>query len=67
MVKKALKKLIVVRVKKMCDKSVYDDECNCNCHTNKDVMHCQPCCYTCGICKKNIKKYDFKNHTENCK
>lgn len=30
-------------------------ECRCDCHTNKNVKHCMPCCERCPHCKKNFK------------
>lgn len=43
------------------------DECDCDCHRNKDIMHCVPCCIKCPICKKNIRTHSFRRHLEDCR
>lgn len=43
------------------------DICYCECHTNKCVMHCMPCCSECPNCHQRIKTYLYKEHIEQCK
>lgn len=43
------------------------DECNCECHHNRSMMHCVPCCYECQYCGKNIVRLNFDEHVELCK
>jgi predicted Rossmann fold nucleotide-binding protein DprA/Smf involved in DNA uptake len=43
-----------------------EDECNCECHGNDNIMHCAPCCYKCPFCEINIPTYVFDHHKEKC-
>ena len=38
------------------------EECNCDCHTNPDIVHCAPCCAECCYCGKRIKMPFFNSH-----
>jgi hypothetical protein len=41
--------------------------CNCHCHRGPGkAMHPIPCCYKCPFCGKNIIRFFFETHKENC-
>ena len=42
-------------------------ECECGCHTSKNVIHARACCAgICPICKKHIK-YSLEKHEVSCR
>lgn len=43
------------------------ERCSCNCHTNKNVIHCAPCCSVCQYCSANIRFSFIDSHIEQCK
>lgn len=44
------------------------DECNCQCHRSNGMMvHCMPCCSSCGRCHRNIRFGMEKEHEKQCK
>ena len=44
-----------------------NDECNCECHINDNIIHCAPCCYRCPYCLVNIRIYFHDEHIIKCK
>lgn len=42
------------------------EECHCDCHKNKDVMHVMPCCQPCRSCGRNIKASQISSHEVHC-
>ena len=38
------------------------DICDCDCHSNRGVMHCIPCCYPCPDCGERIENGHMSGH-----
>jgi hypothetical protein len=38
------------------------EECECDCHHYKGIMHCMPCCFWCEVCEKYIKFWANDKH-----
>lgn len=40
--------------------------CDCECHSNPDVMHCMACCLPCPYCNAHIKYHYYDDHVVIC-
>ncbi len=45
---------------------VEPEVCDCACHSNTNIKHMRPCCYSCVVCTKLIRDAFFVNHVRNC-
>jgi len=43
-------------------------QCDCECHTNRHIVHCAPCCQICPECGARVKHGAIwmKAHQKNC-
>jgi hypothetical protein len=56
--------------KEIGDKVMFDccssaDECKCECHKNKSIMHFSSCCERCPVCERNIES-NYNKHVSRC-
>ena len=41
-------------------------ECDCLCHTHKDMVHAVACCSRCYCCGAMIRMSYYESHVEKC-
>lgn len=40
--------------------------CDCECHSNPEIKHPSPCCFTCPKCKQQIVAHIYNAHVQSC-
>jgi hypothetical protein len=45
---------------------LFDEFCECRCHTSGNIKYIVACCHTCSYCHKKVKTHAYVEHQKEC-